>query len=57
MLARTKTVGLLGIEAYGIDVEVDVAVAGAQELCLIVEFGANGPVLGRADWADARLLR
>jgi hypothetical protein len=34
-----------------------IAVAGVQELSLVVEFGGNGSVQDVVNWADARLIR
>ncbi|MBI4615756.1 MAG: NPCBM/NEW2 domain-containing protein [Planctomycetes bacterium] len=37
--------------------EIDVPVKGAGRLTLEADYGPNGPVNARADWAGARLLR
>ncbi len=37
--------------------EVDVPIAGVKTLVLEVDYGPNGPVNARADWAGAKLLR
>ncbi|MBV9124851.1 MAG: NPCBM/NEW2 domain-containing protein [Planctomycetes bacterium] len=36
---------------------IQVNLAGARELTLVVEFGRRGDVQGRVDWADARLIK
>jgi hypothetical protein len=38
-------------------VAVSVPVRGAKELSLVVDFGSDVPLLNRAAWADARLVR
>ncbi len=38
-------------------IPVRVETPGARELTLVVDFGAGGPVQGRVNWADARLIR
>ena len=37
--------------------DVSLPLAGAKQLVLEVDYGPDGDVLDRADWADARLLR
>ena len=45
------------LTGHSAPVEVNVPLAGAQELRLVVEFADYGDVLDHADWADAYLVR
>jgi hypothetical protein len=56
LLADGKPLDLDGDATAG-PLAVGVDVAGVKELTLEADFGKDGPVLGRVDWADARFVK